>query len=148
MSTPTTPAPARPDDATRRLQGRLMAQSLGRLLDQVRGARDVLPHLGALERGLLDEGSDVIARIPMHGLAKMCSQLSSLPIPENDPPLQDLLDRLLRELGGAQRPRAAGGDFDPERTVVIREITHSAFMAAAAEQASTLHGGDDLDKPR
>ena len=39
-----------------RLRGRLMAASLGSLLDRVRGSREVLPHLAALELGLLAEG--------------------------------------------------------------------------------------------
>jgi hypothetical protein len=134
------PTPARRDDAARRVQGRLMAQSLGLLLDRVRGAREVLPHLGALERGLLQHGVDAVSRIPPHWLQKICSQLSSLPIPEQDPPLHDLLDRLLGAMQGEHGPQHLEGEFDPERTVVIREVSHSDFMAAAAEQATTLHG--------
>jgi len=118
-----------------------MSQSLGQLLDRVRGAREVLPYLGALERGLLELGTDAVTRIPPHGLRKICSQLSSLPIPEDDPPLHALLDRLLQEMAAQEGPRHLGGEFDPERTVVIREITHSAFMAAAAEQAGSSSGG-------
>ena len=38
-----------------------MAQSLGLLLDRAPGARDVLPHLAALERGLLEGGAGAIA---------------------------------------------------------------------------------------
>ncbi len=117
-----------------------MAQSLGLLLDRARGAREVLPHLGALERGLLEHGTDAVARIPAHWLQKICSQLSSLPIPEQDPPLHDLLERLLRAMQGGQEPGHLQGEFDPERTVVIREISHSDFMAVANEQATTLHG--------
>ena len=30
------------------------------------------------------------------------------------------------------------GGFDPQRTVVIREISHSEFMAASDEQATTM----------
>ncbi len=136
MPAPHQPPPARRDDAARKIKGRLMAQSLGLLLDRVRGAREVLPHLGALERGLLEHGIDAVARIPAHWLPKICSQLSSLPIPDQDPPLHDLLDRLLHELRGEQGPRFVVGEFDPERTVVIREISHSDFMAATNEQAT------------
>ena len=117
-----------------------MAQSLMLLLDRVRGSREVLPHLAALERGLAERGAAAIGQIPPHWLNKICSQLSSLPIPDQDPPLQDLLNRLLEVMDGHQGPRRFEGDFDMERTVVIREITHSEFDAASAEQATTLHG--------
>ena len=48
------PAPPIASADADRLRGRLMAHALGRLLDRVRGAREVLPHLAALERGLFD----------------------------------------------------------------------------------------------
>ena len=105
----------------------------------MRGSRDVLPHLAALENGLLQHGTDAIARIPPHWLPKICTQLSSLPLPEQEPVLQDLLDRLMATLKENQRPATISGDFDPERTVVIREISHSDFMAVANEQATTVH---------
>ena len=114
-----------------------MAQSLGLLLDRAPGAREVLPHVAALERGLLECGVTAVAQVPPHWLQRICSQLSSLPIPEQDPPLHDLMQRLLRAL--AQQRNNADGDAggDAERTVVIREISHSEFMAAEAEQATT-----------
>ena len=139
MQKPVAPQPARREDASQLTRGRLMAKSLKELLDRVRGAREVLPHLAALERGLLERGADAIQRIPPHWLPKICSQLSSLPLPEQDPPLQDLLDRLMDTLRENQRPSSMNGDFDPERTVVIREISHSDFMAASNEQATTIH---------
>jgi hypothetical protein len=132
------PAPPR-DAASERLRGRLMAQSLQAVLDRVRGAREVLPHLAALESGLLQHGLDAIGRIPPHWLPKICTQLSSLPLPEQDPALQDLLDRLMATLKDNQRPATGSGDFDPERTVVIREISHSDFMAASNEMATTIN---------
>jgi hypothetical protein len=116
-----------------------MAHSLQAVLDRVRGAREVLPHLAALENGLLQHGLDAIGRIPPHWLPKICTQLSSLPLPEQDPALQDLLDRLMATLKDNQRPATVSGDFDPERTVVIREISHSDFMAASNEMATTIH---------
>lgn len=137
-------APATPPDSRDRLRGRLMAQALGKLLDRVRGARDVLPHLAALERGLADGGTVVIDRVPRAGLAKLCSQLSSLPLPDDDPALQDLLTRLLDALEGRKpapaparpppRPVLHDRDdmpFDIERTVVIEEVSHSDFMKVA-----------------
>lgn len=144
-----------------------MAQSLGQLLDRVRGARDVLPHLAALERSLVEGGLASIERAPPVVLAKLCSQLSSLPLPQDDPPLHDLLSRLMDALekpagpapGGAAppaapapsataaspslvRPRLALPDrddhpFDIERTVVIEEVSHSDFMREERAHAPT-----------
>lgn len=110
------------------------------LLDRVRGAREVLPHLAAVERSLAERGSTAIRQIPAHWLPKICSQLSSLPIPERDPPLHDLLDLLLQALRQNQAPAPATDTFDAERTLVIREISHSEYDAAAAAMATTQSG--------
>ncbi len=118
-----------------------MAHALGRLLDQARGAREVLPHLAALERGLIADGAAAIDRIPEHWLARITSQLSSLPLPPQDAPLQQLLQRLSARLRPATIEWAEPsmpGSFDPERTVVIREISHSEFLAASDEVATTM----------
>ena len=120
-----------------RLKGRLMAQSLGLLLDRARGARDVLPHLAALERSLLESGTAAIDHVPTHWLHRTCTQLSSLPLPEEDPPLHDLLHRLMEKLQAQQDQLHVREEFDPERTVVIREISHSEFMAEENAQATT-----------
>jgi hypothetical protein len=138
------PGPAVATASGDRVRGRLMAQALGRLLDRVRGARDVLPHLAALERGLHEGGTEVIDRVPRPALAKLCSQLSSLPLPDDDPALHDLLTRLMDALEGRKpsptpakpplRPVLQDRDdmpFDMERTVVIEEVSHSDFMKVA-----------------
>ncbi len=118
-----------------------MARALGRLLDQARGSREVLPHLAALERGLAADGSAAIDRIPEHWLGRIASQLSSLPLPPEEEPLHELLRRLSARLRGGsiewEEPSMAGG-FDPEKTVVIREISHSEFLAASDEIATTM----------
>lgn len=149
---PPTVHAAAPDSGDR-LRGRLMAQGLGRLLDRVRGARDVLPHLAALERGLLEGGSMVIDRVPRQSLAKLCSQLSSLPLPDDDPALHDLLTRLMDALEGRKPPPAAAEPkprpplrpalhdlddmpFDMERTVVIEEVSHSDFMKVSRGEST------------
>lgn len=137
-----------------------MAQSLGQLLDRVRGARDVLPHLAALERSLVEGGLASIEKAPPVVLARLCSQLSSLPLPQDDPPLHDLLSRLMDAL---EKPAAAGPaaaappppapvpaakarfdlhdrddrPFDIERTVVIEEVSHSDFMREERAHAPT-----------
>ncbi|MDO9073450.1 MAG: hypothetical protein Q7U73_09295 [Rubrivivax sp.] len=134
-----------------RLRGRLMALALGKLLDRVSGSREVLPHLAALERGLTDGGTVVIDRVPRAGLAKLCSQLSSLPLPDDDPALHELLTRLMDTLEGRMPaapaaparplPRPVQHDrddlpFDMERTVVIEEVSHSDFMKVANGEAT------------
>lgn len=149
-----TPAPPLASSDADRLRGRLMSHALGRLLDRVRGAREVLPHLAALERGLFDGGTVVIDRAPRQGLAKLCSQLSSLPLPDDDPALHDLLTRLMDAMEGKQpapalapvKPRPAlrpvmpdrdDRPFDMEATVVIEEVSHSDFMKVARGEAPT-----------
>lgn len=115
-----------------------MAGSLGQLLDQARGSREVLPHLAVLERSLLEQGSLAVELVPQHWLGRICSQLSSLPLPEQDPPLQDLLGRLMKRLEAQLEDDGhARAGFDPHRTVVVREISHSEFDAVQAEQANT-----------
>lgn len=115
-----------------------MAGSLGQLLDQARGSREVLPHLAALERSLLERGAVAVDLVPQHWLGRICSQLSSLPLPAQDVPLQDLLGRLMKRLEAQfEDDGHARGGFDPHRTVVIREISHSEFDAAQAEEAVT-----------
>ena len=126
-------------DPADRLRGRLMAASLGAVLDQARGARDVLPHLAALERALLEQGAGATERVPPHWLGRICSQLSSLPLPQSDAALQDLLSRLRDLLHAQQADWLHGDDLESERTVVIREISHSEFDAAQVEDATTIN---------
>lgn len=134
----TPPEPSALATAADQMRGRLMAKSLGRLLDQAPGAREVLPHLAALERGLLSHGSTAVDRVPAHWLGRICSQLSSLPLPEDDPPLHDLLKRLMQRLH-AQRNDWEPGDLLPtERTVVVTEVSHSEFAAVQEAQATTV----------
>jgi hypothetical protein len=121
--------------------GRRMAAALGRLLDQARGAREVLPHLAALERALMQDGKAAVDRIPEHWVGRIASQLSSLPLPPDEASLQELLQCLSARLRPAtiewEEPSMAGA-FDPQRTVVIREISHSEFLAASQEMDTTL----------
>lgn len=125
-------------DPADRLRGRLMAQALGAVLDQARGAREVLPHLAALERALLESGACATGVVPPHWLGRICSQLASLPLSTEDAALHDLLDRLHVRLNAQRTEWMEGDSPDSERTVVIREISHSEFAAAQIEQATTI----------
>jgi hypothetical protein len=115
-----------------------MQQSLCTLLDRVRGARDVLPHLAALENSLGRHGTKVIATIAAPTLAKICSQLSSLPLPPKDPPLNDLLTRLLDRLEAQQPTPQYLSTFVGEHTLVIQEGSHTDFQDLAQSQATTV----------
>lgn len=124
---------------TDRIRGRLMGQSLAALLDRVRGAREALPLLAGLEQGLGSRGAAAIEQIALPVRRRICTQLASLPLPPEDAALQDLQDRLLRSLAQLHDDESSG-PF--ERTVVIRELTHSEFMAVAATEPLPL------DQPR
>jgi len=126
------------DAAADQVRGRLMAQSLGRLLDQAPGAREVLPHLAALERGLQSHGAGAVERVPAHWMGRICSQLSSLPLPTHDLPLQDLLKRMRERLEARRNDWEPDSLLSTERTVVITEISHSQFAAAQDEQLTTI----------
>ncbi len=132
----TAPAsPPRPSAAAADAQrGRLIAQSLGRLLDRAPGAREVLPHLAALERGLLSDGAPAIDRVPLNWLGRICSQLSSLPLPDHDQPLHDLLQRLMARLQAQRKDWEPDTLLGTERTVVITEVSHSEFAAVQEAQ--------------
>lgn len=132
------------DKGADRVRGKLMQASLKSLLDQVRGARDALPHLAALERALLAQGPAAVDAMPHAMLARIYSQLSSLPLPQDDLPLQDLVSRMKEALARERAPApsrppalwAEDPDLDMTRTVVIQEISHSEFMAVADLQDS------------
>ncbi len=131
------PPPIAQDPAAERLRGRLMQQSLRKLLDRVRGSREVLPHLAALENSLGRHGTAVIASIPAPSLAKICSQLASLPLPKDDPPLHDLLTRLMDTLEAMRPTPQFLSTFVGEDTLVIHDVSHSEFMDVAMSHADT-----------
>ncbi|KPF50234.1 hypothetical protein IP87_10125 [beta proteobacterium AAP121] len=122
-----------------------MAEALGRLLDRVRGSREVLPHLAALERGLLAEGLPALSGASTPVLGRIASQLASLPLPEDDKPLQDLLHRVMDSLE-ARRAEVSNEPFDIEKTVVIEEMSHTDFMTIQRAEAPTeIDDGRSLD---
>ncbi|MDP1899138.1 MAG: hypothetical protein Q8K96_01620 [Rubrivivax sp.] len=137
MPLPSDPATAARPDGVAFVRGRLMQQSLKTLLDRVRGSREVLPYLAALELSLGKGGSAVIDDIPAYGLAKICSQLSSLPLPQEDPALHDLLSRLMDRLEAHRSSSNDRPDFGCDGGLMVGEVSHTDFAAAAAEQATT-----------
>ena len=127
-----------------RKAGRAMALSLRRLLNQVRGAREVLPHLAALERGLSADGAAVLDIIPVPSLQRMGAQLASLPVRAEDLPLRALQVQLLaaieRRLPPPEPPpRPYLSTFLGEDRLEVVEISVSEFTAVAN---TVLDGAD------
>lgn len=119
--------------AANRIRGQLMYMALRDLLNQVRGARDALPHLAALERALGEKGVAAIDDVPPQWLAKMASQLSSLPVRADDRELGELLRRLFSALEATKAPRIEDArflsDFHTDDRVEVNEVSHSMFTA-------------------
>jgi hypothetical protein len=120
-------------------RGRLMQGALKTLLNRVRGARDVLPHLAALEVALGRHGVAAVSGLAPQWVPKMYSQLSSLPISANEPLLLDLQQRLFEALPARPAPVAAASprsappreylsDFDSGNGMVVGEASHTDFM--------------------
>lgn len=151
---PTDPAvtdTALPPSDPARKAGRAMALSLKLLLDRVPGAREVLPYIAALERGLSAEGTGVLEVIPLPSLRKMGAQLRALPVDLDDKPLRALHVQLQAALDrrGAPRPAAAPAPapaarprpvLDPlpylpstmdESRVEVTEVSASEWAAAS-----------------
>jgi len=123
-----------------------MRQSLSHLLDQAPGVRQALPHLAALEAALEEHGPSVLGGMSRPVLVKLCSQLSGLPLPNDDPPLHDLLERLMRalEASSPQAPPAQRAvhlhdlsDFLTDDKLMVADASYTDFAAAADEMATT-----------
>ncbi len=134
-----------------------MRQSLSQLLNKAPGVRQGLPHLAALENALELHGACVLAGMSRPVLVKLCSQLSGLPVPADDPPLHDLLERLMLALEAAPLPPLAAArpvqsrvqspvqlhdrsDFLTEDRLMVAEASYTDFAAAADELATTRAG--------
>jgi hypothetical protein len=121
------------------VRARTMAASLSRLLDQVRGARDVLPHLAALEAALVQRGLVVLDDASITVLSRISTQLASLPVADDDAPLQDLQMRLLAALDRRSRPKQrVVSSFMGDGRMSVEEVSHSAFLAATKESGDTV----------
>lgn len=132
---PSKPAPTAPADPDPdRKAGRTMALALRLLLNQVPGAREVLPYLAALERGLAAEGVRVLDQVPLPSLKKMGAQLASLPVKADDLPLRALQVQLLKALARREASAAAApvmsSFLDADKLEVV-EISASAWAAAS-----------------
>jgi hypothetical protein len=119
--------------------------SLKALLDKAPGAREVLPHLAALQTALGLHGLAAIDGASTQVLQKLYSQLSSLPLEPDDQPLRELLARLVIALedraaeAKAVDPRSpmqvlmqvpVPPAFGTDSKLMVSEVSHSEFMAA------------------
>lgn len=117
-------------------RAKVMAMALAALLNRVTGARDVLPHLSALEAALRERGLASLEQASVPVLSKICTQLASLPVADDDAPLQDLQTRLLDAMDRRTRPKNLMSTMGNDQ-VIVAEISHSAFMAAANGEDKT-----------
>jgi hypothetical protein len=128
-------SPESPVEPSDRKAGRAMAFSLKCLLDRVPGAREVLAHLAALERGLAADGPDVLDQVPLPALKKMGAQLASLPVRPQDLPLRALQVRLLHSIERRSAPPPPPpsflpSDLDPGK-VEVSEVSESDWAEAS-----------------
>lgn len=117
-----------------------MQAALKALLDPVSGARAAFPHLAALEEALGRRGTSAIDEVPLHWLARITTQLGSLPLRDDDLELQDLLSLLCKAIERRQMPPVEPppadedepsnylSDFHDSSRMEVREISHSAFI--------------------
>jgi hypothetical protein len=124
-----------PDSLLQAQPSRAMRKALAALLDQVPGAREVLLPLAALENMLKTIGLAGIGRISTPALVRVCAQITTLPVREDDQALQALISLLGGEL--AQRERAAQprsarpSTLDNPARLEVGEASMSDFLDAA-----------------
>ncbi len=118
-----------------------MLASMKALLDKVPGSRQVLPYLAALESTLDERGIAGVEALAPKVLERICTQLSSLPLPKDDAPLIDLFSRLLDLMEAHQMPqRGQLATFVNDSKLMVMEASHTDFHAAFREQADTQVG--------
>ena len=93
-----------------------------------------------LEVSLGKRGIAAIEGMAPRLLGRIGSQLSSLPMPRDDAPLLDLQTRLLRAMGAAEQPPQPAATHVDDSKLLVTEISHSDFMRATFEQATTRPG--------
>ena len=122
------------DGATPRSIG--MGRALGAILDRVKGSREVLPLMAALEQTLRTQGLKALDAASMAALSRIASQLSTLPVADDDAPMRDLQGYLLARLSPAD-PAAAAPAFQPSListdALEVSAGSLSDFMAIAGQ---------------
>ena len=138
---PVPPATAPSNEGAERLRGRLMLASVKALLDMVPGSRHVLHYVAALESTLDERGLAGVEALAPKVLERICTQLSSLPLPKDDAPLLDLFSRLLDLLEAHQLPQQRHlATFINDSKLMVMEGSLTDFQAAFREQADTETG--------
>lgn len=135
MPTPPNDSPDgdRPAEASPRALA--MADALGRILDRVKGSREVLPLMAALEQSLRAQGLKSIDSASLGALSRIASQLSTLPVADDDAPMRDLQGYLLHRLSPPADPKPA--IFQPSlissANLEVSEGSFTDFMAMDAK---------------
>ncbi|MBL0085296.1 MAG: hypothetical protein IPP87_16105 [Ideonella sp.] len=110
-----------------------MVSSLKALLDTVKHARKVFPHLAALESDLKKHGLVVLQKAPVSALLKASQDLARMPLRQDDAPLQELGTMLLGELEARSQQHSGQyrSTFVSDSKLVVSEGSHTDFMVAA-----------------
>lgn len=142
--TPSRPVHPPPPGGTPDARSQAMAKSLGAILDRVSGARDALPLMAALERSLLRLGIGAVESASTTSLTRIASQLATLPVADDDAPMQDLQSRLLAVIGARAHangsPQGFLSSFLTERKLAVSESSLSDFMRATEDPKRRTDG--------
>lgn len=106
-----------------------MSRALGAILDQVKGSREVLPLMAALEQSLLTQGLRAIDAAALPSLSRIASQLSALPVADDDKPMHDLQSYLLARLAPPDTVSPFQSSLISSATLEVSEGSLSDFMS-------------------
>lgn len=135
MPPPSPPPPrSEPPPAAADARSQAMARSLGAILDRVPGSRDVLPLMAALERSLLTLGIAAVESASTTSLARVATQLATLPVADDDKPMKALQQALLTVMNARSHangsPQGFLSSFVSADKLEVSEASHSDFMQA------------------
>jgi hypothetical protein len=119
------PPPAALEPALRRR----MRGELSQLLDRVPSARWVVPALRVVESALASRRTEAVDRLPVVVMQEAARQLHLLGRTHEGDVLRTLRDRLCLLIGEPAPEDDDDGAFEPGRTVEVRDISLTQFMA-------------------
>ncbi len=122
-------------------RGAAMTTALSAMLDRVKGSREALPLMAALERSLQTQGLSAIDNASHSVLARIAGQLATLPAAPQDSAMLDLQTYLLDRLTPPAPAAAAASApvFVSTDALEVSEGSLTDFMAVqeAARARST-----------
>lgn len=143
MSQPETPTPA-PHGPNSHSQA--MAAALGAILDRVRGARDALPLMAALENSLRSKGMQAIHETALSTMVRVAAQLEALPIASDDAAMQALRLHVMDRVGVRTTLPSSGplSDFGDGDALEVSEVSFSDFDHAGHEISDFMSAQEGL----